>query len=227
MTSDTVISPSDEVDRRGHKPRERKCIATGETADPNALIRFALSPNGVVTPDIAAKLPGRGVWLTPEKTVLEKAIKTNAFVRGFKRAVNIPDNLADIVAELLSQNVINMIGMAKKSGQLLLGFDQVHKAASQTALAIRIEARNGSPDGRGKIRTLSKAVNRELGMPLPIVIGCFDSHVLGNACGRDNIVHAAIKPGKFASNLSDLTGKLSGFQSLIPDDWPDREHEQK
>jgi hypothetical protein len=97
--------------------------------------------------------------------------------------------------------------------------------AREAAIAFRIEARDGSKDGRGKIRTLSKAVNREQDLPDPVVIGCFTAEEIGKALARDSIVHAAIKPCKLAKTLALGVEKLAGFRELIPADWPDREHE--
>ena len=42
---------------------ERKCILTGDRADPETLIRLAIGPDGQVLPDVRAKAPGRGAWI--------------------------------------------------------------------------------------------------------------------------------------------------------------------
>ena len=55
---------------------ERTCILSGEAAPRDALIRLAISPDGLVLPDVLAKAPGRGAWIgvsradiTPDKPV--------------------------------------------------------------------------------------------------------------------------------------------------------------
>ena len=117
------------------------------------------------------------------------------------------------------------ITMARKSGVIALGYDQVQSMAREASTAFRIEASDGSKDGRGKIRTLAKAINRELGLPDPIVIGCFTAEQLGGALARESVVHAAIKPGGLARTLKVEAGRLSGFTALIPSHWPDIKHE--
>ena len=42
---------------------ERKCILSGEHAARDALVRLAISPDGLVLPDALAKAPGRGAWI--------------------------------------------------------------------------------------------------------------------------------------------------------------------
>lgn len=227
MTQSAVIPESEFEDKRGHKGPERRCIATEKSYDKSKLIRFVRAPDGTVTPDISGKLPGRGVYVCAYRTALDKAVKTKAFGRGFKAKTEIPDGLTDMIDAMLAQRVIGLLAMAMKSGRLIIGFDQVKSAARSEPLGWRIEASDGSPDGRGKIRVLTRAVSRELGLPIPSVIGCYSAAELGQALGRESLVHAAVKPGKFSASLSAAAQRLSGFRELIPEHWPDKAHEEK
>jgi len=200
-------------------------VATGEIKQPDQLIRFALSPDGDVTPDIGGKLPGRGVWVSADRVSLEAAIKTKGFARGFKRQVQVQDDLVNLVETLLRQRALGLIRMALKSGNILMGFDQVKAGAQSRPLAWRIEALDGSADGRGKIRVITKAVSREMEVAMPGVVGCFSSDELGLALGRDRIVHMALKPCKLSRTFGDVIERLSGFVDLVPNAWPDKEHE--
>lgn len=224
---DTISTEEAEFgpDRRGHKPLERRCLASGETRDPLHMVRFVLSPDGLVTPDIQGKLPGRGVWVSSDRKSLEKVIALKSFARGFKGKAIVEGDLVDLTERLLARRVLGLITMARKAGVIAMGFDQVQSMAREAAIAFRIEASDGSKDGRSKIRTLAKAMNREQELPDPIVLGCFTADQIGQALARGSIVHAAIKPGKLAKSLKIETARLSGFRELIPRDWPDRAHE--
>lgn len=219
------LSPEDLIDKRGHIGRDRRCIASGETFDVSELIRFVRDPEGVVTPDINQKLPGRGVWVTADIHSLHKAIKTKAFARGFKNKVSVPENLEEFVGVLLKRKVLGLISMAMKAGHLTVGYDQVRSAAQTVPLAYRIEASDGSEDGRGKIRVLAKAMGHEIERPMAPVIGCYSSAELGGAIGRDYLVHAAFKAGGFAKTIRPEVTRLAGFVPLIPEAWPDKAHE--
>jgi predicted RNA-binding protein YlxR (DUF448 family) len=72
--------------------RERRCVATGETAGPDRLLRVALSPDGVVTPDLAARLPGRGAWISADRALIDKAVEKRLFNRAFEKPVEAPDD---------------------------------------------------------------------------------------------------------------------------------------
>ncbi len=224
--SNVVDSQAGEFeDKRGHKGRERRCLASGDVRDIARMIRFVLDPEKTVTPDIAGKLPGRGVWVSAHQDALEKTLKTKAFARGFKSSLHVPDTLRDDVERLLKRRVIGLLAMAMKAGHLSIGFDQVKAAAQAGPLAFRIEAADGSEDGRGKIRVLTKAIGHELGIKMAPVIGCFNSDELAKAFGREHVVHGCIRPGGFAKSLRYDVERLAGFVDLIPQNWPDKSHE--
>ena len=63
------------------KLRMRKCLVTKEVYSASELIRFVCAPDGQITPDVAAKLPGRGCWILAKRDVLEEAVKKKVFLR--------------------------------------------------------------------------------------------------------------------------------------------------
>ncbi len=213
------------MDKRGHKPRERRCAASGEVMSPEFMTRFVLSPDGIVMPDILGKLPGRGVWVTANEATLSMAVKNGGFARGFKSKVKVPEDLAVQVKDGYLRQLSGLLRMSKKSGQVILGFDQVFGAAGSKALGWRIEACDGAADGRGKIRARARAMCYEMALPLPGVIACYSAAELGELFGRGQIIHAAIPRGRLSKRLTAIADKLSGFTALIPQDWPDIAHE--
>lgn len=219
-----IILPA-ELDKRGHKTRERKCVARNEVRDLQEMVRFVLGPENTVYPDINGKLPGRGVWVSATREDLDMAVLKGGFKRGFKGNVVLPDNLAEQVEAGLRRHSLSLVGMAKKSGKLFIGFDQVMVAARTDALGWRIEASDGAEGSRGKIRALSKAVAREVELALPRVIGCFSSAELGAVVGREAITHCAVPHGRIAKPLGISARRLAGFVSLVPEGWADAQHE--
>ena len=211
----------------GHKPRERRDIASGDVKPRAHMIRMAFGPDGLVVPDLAQKLPGRGAWVAADRASIELAVKKGAFARAAKQKVNVPDGFADLIAAGLSSRVLSLLGMAKRAGEVETGFDKVRGAALGGQLAFRFEASDGKPDGRGKIRTASKSASYELSQPFSICVGCFDGHALGKVLGRDHMVHVGVRHGRLAKALRLELSRLAGFVDLLPLDWPDREHEQE
>lgn len=213
-------------DRRGHKGMERRCVGTGETLSKAQMIRFVKGPDGALVPDISGKLPGRGVWTRADNEALGLALGNGGFKRGLKSNVQIPSDLAVMTEALLKRKVLSLLPMALRAGQAYIGFDQVKTAAQKEVLAWRVEASDGAQGGRGKIRVLTRAVSKELGQKPTPVMGCFSASELGKAFGRVDIVHAAIKSGPMKKTFDQAARRLSGFCQLVPENWPDRQHEE-
>ena len=104
---------------------ERKCVATGEAQPKHGLIRFVAAPDGTVVPDVLGKLPGRGVYVAADRDALEVAVKKKLFSRGLKTQVQVPEGLAAEVERQLSRRVVDLISLARKSGDAVAGYEKV------------------------------------------------------------------------------------------------------
>ncbi len=49
----------------------RRCVLTRQRLPKERMIRFVVGPDRQIVPDLAAKLPGRGIWLSASADVLE------------------------------------------------------------------------------------------------------------------------------------------------------------
>jgi predicted RNA-binding protein YlxR (DUF448 family) len=201
--------------REGEAPtgNGRRCIATMESRPSAELIRFVLSPDGEVTPDLAARLPGRGAWVTANRTSVDLAVKKGAFARAFKAQAKAPADLADRIDALQARRVLDMLGLAKRSGDLILGFDQVRDAVRKSRPACLIEASDGSKDGRGKLLGLARAIHADHGREVPVV-GCFLADEMGMALGRGRVIHACLEQGRFAHAWMGELARLAGFRQV-------------
>jgi uncharacterized protein len=196
-----------------HNARERKCIVTGEVRDEAHLIRFAVSPDGQVTPDVAAKLPGRGMWVSADRATLERAIAKNHFSKAAKANVKADPSLPDLVEKQLVQRMMGDLGMARRSGAIVTGFDSVKQALEgRSKPGLLIEARDGAADGRRKVVNFARAQGLQ-----PAVLDCLTCEELSLALGLGNVIHAALKAGPLAQKLLFEAGRLSGFRDRKTD----------
>lgn len=193
------------------RERERRCVATGEVKDEASLIRIALGPDNAVVPDLSARLPGRGAWVSAERSLIERAVKKGAFNRAFSGAVTVPEDFAGLIERLLAERALNLLGLARRSGDLAAGLDAVRLALKAARLAWRIEASDGAADGRSKLDRLAKAAWGDVP-----VAGCFTAEEIGLALGRGPVVHAAMSEGPQARAFTTVMGKLSGFRAIDP-----------
>ena len=182
---------------------ERKCLVTGEVQPKRGLVRFALSPEDVVVPDVAGKLPGRGMWLSADRAVMEQAVQRNAFARAARRPVTAPPTLADDVEALLARRVIEAISLARKAGDAVAGFEKVKDWLAKEQAKILLQASDGS--GRGKDKLHSPPGKGSF-------IGILTSSELGMAFGRERVIHAALAAGGLTTRVVEDAGRLSGLR---------------
>lgn len=210
------MSPASSQIEAEERRRERRCIVSGEHDSGANLIRFALSPDGVVTPDVAAKLPGRGAWVRADRATIEQAGKKGAFARAFKTQVQVPDGLANTVETLLSRRCLDQLGMAQRAAAIAVGATQVDAAIRAKPPFLVIEATDGAEEGREKLMSLHIGL---WGRP-PAAVGCFSSSELGVALGRERVIHACLLQERLASVWAAEIGRLSGFRPIVPASWP-------
>lgn len=200
----------------GKLPKEtlRRDITSGETVSTDGLIRFVISPDGQLVPDIAHKLPGRGLWLRSDGASLETALKRNIFSKAAKRQVKAAPDIVASVHGLLRRRCLDLLGLARREGALLTGFEKILSAAKSGKAAWLIEARDGAADGRRRILAAVTAAGHASNL-----CGCFDNAELSLALGAENAIHVALLPGRRVERWSLEMKRLSGFEPLVPPGW--------
>jgi predicted RNA-binding protein YlxR (DUF448 family) len=170
---------------------DRTCIVSRERHEPDDLIRFVVSPDGVVVPDLKRNLPGRGCWVTADRLHIEKAIAKNLFARAFKRQVDVSADLAAEVERLLARSALGAIGLARKAGSVALGAAKVDKAVRSGDALLVLHATDASLDGVRKI-TQARRATAFLGGPEIHAYKLFSEADLSLALGGTNVIHAAV-----------------------------------
>jgi predicted RNA-binding protein YlxR (DUF448 family)/ribosomal protein L30E len=193
--------------------RMRRCIVSGDVLPEGRLLRFVVAPDGSAVPDAEAKLPGRGLWVRAERLMVEQAVSKGAFSRAAGGRVTADMELVGRTEAQLVQRMLDHLGLGRRAGELIMGFDQVERALrSPKPPAVIIEAAEAAADGRRKLQSAARASGIA-----PFVIGTLTSAELSLALGRPNVVHAALKSGRIAERLVFDAGRLNGFRP--PKNW--------
>ena len=182
---------------------ERKCIVSGETGPKGGLVRFVIGPSGEVVPDILERLPGRGIWVSADRALIEKAAQKGLFSRAARQAVKAPDGLADLVAELLARRVIDLIALARKAGDAVTGYEKVKEWLVSGRAKLLIQAEDGSERGKAKLRPPA-GENR--------LISWLTAGELGLAFGRERAIHAALAAGGLTTRVAEEAARLAGMR---------------
>lgn len=191
-----------------HKPRpdgpERKCIATGDVQPKHGLIRFVVGPDGTVFPDVAEKLPGRGMYVSANRAAIDKAVAKGLFSRAAKAQVTAPDTLSAQTEQLVLRRVIDLISLARKGGVAIAGYEKVKDSLQKEEAQVLIQALDGSGRGKSKLSTPHYGT----------YIGWLTADELGQAFGRQTVIHAALTSGGLTQRVVEEAQRLKGMREI-------------
>lgn len=182
---------------------ERKCIATGEVQPKNGLIRFVVSPESQIVPDVLEKLPGRGIWVSADREALDKAVAKKLFARAAKAPVTVPADLVAQVETQLVARVTGLLALARKSGDAVAGYERVKDWLGKDEADVLIQASDGSGRGKSKLSTPYGGK----------FIGWLTADELGLAFGRETVIHAALGTGGLGKRVVEEAARLKGLRA--------------
>ncbi|MBP5352433.1 MAG: DUF448 domain-containing protein [Alphaproteobacteria bacterium] len=181
----------------------RKCILSGKTASKDELLRFAVLPDGRLIPDFNKKLDGRGVYLSNSKQMLIGLTqKEKPLNKILHKNVVIDADLPQMVENILFQKALDAVNLARKAGDLVLGFEKVRMAITKGKAAFVIEAKDAGDDGKQKIAAMAKEIE---------TINVFDTAAMSNALNRENTVYLAILKGQTAEMVHQALIRYQTF----------------
>jgi predicted RNA-binding protein YlxR (DUF448 family) len=196
----------------------RTCIVERSRKEKPFLLRFVLSPLNEVVPDIKGNLPGRGVWVTPQKAIVAEAVKKRAFHRAFRKPVTTRDDLSYQVEELFKRSALERLSIANKAGLVVVGFSKVEEALKRREIVALLHADIAASDGKSKLDRKFMAVSSGKDHIAPE--NCFTSAEISLATGSTNVIHAGLKEGgasrAFLQALDHLSVYCSGSSTIPP-----------
>jgi predicted RNA-binding protein YlxR (DUF448 family)/ribosomal protein L7Ae-like RNA K-turn-binding protein len=229
-----AVAPSAEADAPDDDEPEtgplRRCIVTRERLPKERMIRFVVGPDRQIVPDLAARLPGRGIWLSASLNVLESSSAQDdkrleggrleserqskrgdgnyrhlvrAFARAARGPVSVPSDLSVLLQTALVRRIGECLGLARRAGQAVAGYEKAREALRTGRYKLVLQASDGSEAERS--RFLSGVA------PDVTIIDPLPGEALGRVFGRDYVVHVAVAPGKLAESLVVEAGRLAGL----------------
>ena len=182
---------------------QRRCIVTRCVGSRNGLIRFAISPDGDVVPDVAERLPGRGLWVTARADILERACVENSFAKAARRKARIPADLLERLPGLIDKRCMALIGLARRSGGAVAGYEKVRAMVQRGSVAVLLEASDGARDGRERLLREARPDR---------VVALWTAIELGAPFGRPRVVHGAIEAGGVCDRFVREVERLEGLR---------------
>lgn len=187
----------------------RTCIVERVRKEKPSLIRFVLSPQGDVIPDIRGNLPGRGVWVTARRAVVAEAVKRRAFERAFRKPVSVSDRLPSQVEELFKRSALDRLSICNKAGLVVTGFLKVDEALGRHQIVALLHADTAAADGKAKLDRKYEAVTSGKDHIAPK--NCFASAEISLATGSTNVIHAGLKEGGATRKFLEALDRMNGY----------------
>ena len=180
------------------KGPQRTCIACRQVKAQDQLVRYIVAPDGALLVDYRHRLPGRGAYTCIDMNCLQAAVDKKQFERSFRGKCGDlqVDQLQEGLQQALLQRIINLIGMARKSRQIVSGSNAVMMALRhKNAQAIVFISEDISENIATKIRDLCDRQK----------VSCnqlFSKGMLGQVLGKGERSVLAIQVGSLADALS-------------------------
>ena len=220
-------TPSNDTPRVGKHEPERTCVLTRRKGTKDQLIRLALGPDGSVAPDVRARAPGRGAWISVGRAELDaanaKGKLKGALARAFKTPVEVSPQLGELTEQALRQGALDRLGMEARSGKLINGSERVEAAARSGSVHLLIHAADAGEDGRKRLdQAWRMGGSQELGHSRGLIFPEPRS-ILSMALGRENVVHVALTDAAAAARVlrtltrwRDFIAPNGGLESGAP-----------
>lgn len=180
----------------------RKCIVSGTTKEKSGLVRFVVGPSESIFADILEKLPGKGIWVSCDQDALRMASEKGLFSRAARRAVKVPDTLLKDVEQMISNRVVGLLSLARKSGHSVAGYEKVKDWLSKDVAEVLVQSSDGSERGKSKLSTPRDGS----------FIGWLSSQELGAAFGRQTVIHCALASGGITKRVVQEAQRLKGLR---------------
>jgi hypothetical protein len=180
----------------------RKCIVSGTTKEKSGLVRFVVGPSDSIFADILEKLPGKGIWVSCDQDALRMASEKGLFSRAARRVVKVPDTLLKDVEQMISNRVVGLLSLARKSGHSVAGYEKVKDWLSKNVAEVLVQSSDGSERGKSKLSTPRDGS----------FIGWLSSEELGAAFGRQTVIHCALASGGITNRVVHEAQRLKGLR---------------
>jgi hypothetical protein len=190
----------------------RLCAVSRTEKPTEELIRFVLSPDGTIVPDLARRLPGRGVWVEARRGAVATAARRNVFARSLKRPVSVPADLAAQVERLMRKRLAEALSLAKKAGLAVSGFAKVEEQIGRGRVAVLLHAADAAAVGAEKLDRKFKALIGEAAARAATVRELTGAE-MSLAMGLTNVIHAASSQGGASKRIVQEAERLRRYRS--------------
>jgi hypothetical protein len=134
---------------------------------------------------------------------VERAVSKRLVARAARRSVTMTPDLADRCEALLARRCCDALGLARRAGLAVAGFERVGDAVRRGNAALLLFARDGAAAGRRRIQAAAPGI---------AAAGVLDASELSGVFGREMVAFVAVGPGPLCARLRIELERLAGFR---------------
>lgn len=153
------------------------CCVTGNVYNKHDMIKLVISADQILYFDFKHNLVGESFFLTNSRSVIAQFLQQSINEQDFSYLGNTM-NLINNIAKMYLKQMLSIISLAKKSGNIILGKEKISHSLQKAGIIV--QARDAS--GR---ESFSKNYTM-------MICDIFDTAQLSKACGKENVRYLLI-----------------------------------
>lgn len=142
--------------------------------------------------------------MLPRRDIVERAVAKRVFARAARRPVVAPAELADRCEVLLARRCCDALGLTRRAGLAVAGYERVNEAVRRGNAALLLLARDGAEAGRRRMAAAAPGVASA---------SVLDAEEMSGVFGRERVAFVSVGPGPLCSRLRMELQRLAGFRA--------------
>ena len=167
----------------------------------NQMIRFIISDNNFLTPDLYNNFKGEEFFVKSTKEELKNFSENvdEKYTKLFNK-----NNIVEVIENIILKHIIGIIGLARKAKKVVIGFDEIKIQLKKNKIYLLLQAESFSQ-------------KREKQINLPVYqkckLNCLTKEELGIAFGKKNISNVGFLKSSFINPLVSDTYLLQSLRN--------------
>ena len=181
---------------------DKKNFLENSNIDEKDFIKFSLSPDNKLVPDLHNNLPGKSIWVPANKKLIKYVQERDDVKAHFGVSLLFSNDLVYLVKKILRKKILNSISLAKKASYLAIGLDKIKIQLTEKKHCLIVVAK-----GAKSLQNYSFFSSKN--------ISCFENLLyqkdLEKCTGKNNVKYVGILSKNFKKTIQVDLNKLKGF----------------
>ena len=167
----------------------------------NQMIRFIISDNNFLIPDLYNNFKGKEFFVKSTKEELK--IFSENINEKYTKLFN-KNNIVEVIENIILKHIIGIIGLARKAKKVVIGFDEIKIQLKKNKIYLLLQA-----------ESFSKKREKQINLPVyqKCKLNCLTKEELGIAFGKKNISNVGFLKSSFINPLVSDTYLLQSLRN--------------